>query len=236
MRKLFITLAATGIAATAMARFDVFNYKSGGYRLQYRADKGVQIINGEKSQAPAFAKRTGSLWGYIIYDEEGPAGPSFLRIYHGEYTQDYASMWWSFDTPNKYVEMSNGTTHSAATGLASLWVAVYQGSTYFYTPVIGKWSEVMEDGDSLKYKLNANGTGYGYGPTGVGGPNAYMAVKDVRLKYNHKLSDLMWQAFVAAGGETNEAAGIAAAEGVINDMINKKAHRDDAAFDLYWNM
>lgn len=237
MRKLFITLVATGLAATAMARFDVYNYKVGGYMLQLRPDKGVEIINGEKSRMDGVAKRTGSMWGYIIHDELGGAGPTFLYINKGEYAQGTANLTPFFEIDNKYVEMSNGSTHTAAVGLANYAVNVSLDGTSFTTIFIGKYSEVIEDGDYLKYQLSAKGSGFGIDGSGdlTGLSGQRIVVKDARLKYNQKLSDLMWKAFVAAGGETNEAAGVAAAVDVINKLINRAAHIDNADFDLYWN-
>ena len=227
-----------------MARYSMYEIKMDGTTIDVGKQRGIYIVNGEKSYTDKYIKVPAKLRGYLVVDEE-LGWMTFIEVEKGDHMQWDAEVDWdfgnenygSYDDRNMDWEVYDGYVRASSKGIEIARLYLDLEKISITTCFCGRWNEswkdVYIDGDYSDKKSSYRYSYYSFG-TGVaeisGLPDIY--IKTVKAKYNSRTSDMMWNAFYEAGGETNETAGVTAAEGVLNDFINKNAGTDDADYQL----
>jgi len=253
MKKSILALITMGVAVTVMAayeqgaRYSVLSVKMNGTTIVASDHMGYYLENGEKTHNDQYIKKPVKLNGYLIADER-IGWSTFIEVGTHYHTAWDAELAWDFDARKvnyAYIDSENHYDSETGTGYRHAFykwreiqkLRLDQEGESIEILFSGRrtfaWKDVYEDYSYVPEKSwwNALYLGFGTGMAQVSdGPDGY--IKTVKLKYNQRLSHSMDDAFLESGGETNETAGVAAAEEVLNDYINKQARTDDANYLL----
>lgn len=229
MKKLIVALFAISIAATAMARYGVYQVQLKGSFFDSQPDKGKYIENGSVEEIfPALKRSSGKLTAVLIDDED--LEEQFLFVEDdGVWMQvdtelDY-DIWYANQINDQFNESSYKYMEK---GVVSIFMQFDLDDTYLSANLLGTftYSEQGKEGadDTWKYALQAQGAGLGWQPVDGVEETGGISVDKAKLKYDnnrsHEMSDAYYNVIDNAG---SEAEAVAAAEDWLAELLGGEA-------------
>jgi hypothetical protein len=224
MKKLLVALLITGIAASAMARYGVYQLQLKGSFFESLPDKGKYIENGSVEETfPALRRVTDQLRAILIDDES--LDEQFLFIPEdGVWMQVDTDLDYDIWYANQINEQYNESRYKwMEKGVVSIYMDVYLGDAYVSVNLLGnyQYSEQVNGDYSWQYALQAQGSGLGWQPVDGMEETTGIAVDRARIRYDNRRSHLMSDAYYDELGSEggSEASAVDAAEDWLEEFL-----------------